>query len=173
MYDGVPTTMTTAAICASRELAWSPSFYRGEQYDSDLGLYYLRARYYNPATGRFLSRDPENGQPTDPQSLHKYLYAGGDPTSAFDPSGRADIFETGKLLDRAARQTALVTFAVRTAVLDLFCFILSGIEQNANLGHLPDPVPPGPSFACWWSSGVATVTTIIALVAHALVAAAP
>jgi hypothetical protein len=26
--------------------------YRGEQYDSDLGLYYLRARYYNPATGR-------------------------------------------------------------------------------------------------------------------------
>jgi RHS repeat-associated protein len=36
--------------------------YRGEQYDSDLGLYYLRARYYNPATGRFLSRDPENGK---------------------------------------------------------------------------------------------------------------
>jgi uncharacterized protein RhaS with RHS repeats len=33
-------------------------FYRGEQYDSDLGLYYLRARYYNPLTGRFLSRDP-------------------------------------------------------------------------------------------------------------------
>jgi RHS repeat-associated protein len=33
--------------------------YRGEQYHSDLGLYYLRARYYNPATGRFLSRDPE------------------------------------------------------------------------------------------------------------------
>ncbi len=27
--------------------------YRGEQYDADLGLYYLRARYYNPATGRF------------------------------------------------------------------------------------------------------------------------
>ena len=35
--------------------------YRGEQYDSDLGLYYLRARYYNPPTGRFLSRDPEGG----------------------------------------------------------------------------------------------------------------
>jgi RHS repeat-associated protein len=51
--------MTTAAICATREVSWSPSFYRGEQYDSDLGLYYLRARYYNPATGRFLSRDPE------------------------------------------------------------------------------------------------------------------
>lgn len=32
--------------------------YRGEQYDADLGLYYLRARYYNPQTGRFMSRDP-------------------------------------------------------------------------------------------------------------------
>jgi RHS repeat-associated protein len=46
---------TTAAICATREVSWSPSFYRGEQYDSDLALYYLRARYYNPNTGRFLS----------------------------------------------------------------------------------------------------------------------
>src|SRR5208283_1868208 len=32
--------------------------YRGEQYDSDLGFYYLRARYFNPMTGRFLTKDP-------------------------------------------------------------------------------------------------------------------
>ena len=56
--------------------------YRGEQYDTDLGLYYLRARYYNPATDRFMSRDPEDGNPYDPASLHKYLYA-----SRFTASG--------------------------------------------------------------------------------------
>jgi RHS repeat-associated protein len=67
--------------------------YRGEQYDSDLGLYYLRARYYNPATGRFLSRDPEDGKPLDPASLHKYLYADGDPVNGFDPRGREDLVE--------------------------------------------------------------------------------
>lgn len=39
--------------------------YRGEQFDSDLGLYYLRARYYNPITGRFMSRDPADPQPFD------------------------------------------------------------------------------------------------------------
>ncbi len=50
--------------------------YRGEQYDSDLGLYYLRARYYNPLTGRFMSRDPEDGKRKDPASFHKYLYVG-------------------------------------------------------------------------------------------------
>ena len=69
----------------------------GEQYDPDLGLYYLRARYYNPATGRFLSRDPENGNRLSPASLRKYLYAGGDPVNSFDPSGRASILETGSL----------------------------------------------------------------------------
>jgi RHS repeat-associated protein len=58
--------------------------YRGEQYDADLGLYYLRARYYNSLTGRFLSRDPEAGKPVDPKTLHKYLYAGGDPVNRVD-----------------------------------------------------------------------------------------
>jgi len=59
-----------------------------EQYDPDLGLYYLRARYYNPATGRFLPRDPEDGKPVDPKSLHKYLYADGDPVNRWDSTGR-------------------------------------------------------------------------------------
>ncbi len=62
--------------------------YRGEQYDPNLSLYYLRARYYNPATGRFMSRDPEDGKPVDPGTLHKYLYASGDPINRADPTGR-------------------------------------------------------------------------------------
>jgi RHS repeat-associated protein len=71
--------------------------YRGEQYDPDLGLYYLRARYMNPLTGRFMSRDPKDGKPIDPKTLHKYLYAGGDPINAFDPMGRESMLETGSL----------------------------------------------------------------------------
>jgi RHS repeat-associated protein len=78
--------------------------YRGEQYDSDLALYYLRARYYNPTTGRFLSRDPEDGIPTDPKTLHKYMYAGGDPVNLADPSGRATAAPTmpGRAIGGAA-----------------------------------------------------------------------
>ncbi len=100
--------MTTAAICATREFSWSPSYYRGEQYDPDLSLYYLRARYYNPATGRFMSRDPEAGVPTNPRTLHKYLYAGGDPINAIDPMGREEMVET------SLAQT--IGYAVGTAV---------------------------------------------------------
>jgi RHS repeat-associated protein len=51
------------------------------------------ARYYNPQTGRFLSRDPEDGNAKDPQSLHKYLYAGGDPVNRIDPHGRGALLE--------------------------------------------------------------------------------
>ncbi len=64
-------------------------FYRGEEYDSDLGLLYLRARYMNPLTGRFVSRDPDDGVPTDPISLHKYLYGDADPVDLSDPWGLA------------------------------------------------------------------------------------
>jgi RHS repeat-associated protein len=46
------------------------------------------ARYYNPNTGRFMSRDPEDGDETDPKTLHKYVYANGDPVNAVDPTGR-------------------------------------------------------------------------------------
>jgi RHS repeat-associated protein len=98
--------MTTAAICATREVSWWPSFYRAEQYDSDLGLYYLRARYYNPNTGRFMSRDPYDGDAKIPATLHKYLYAGGDPVNLKDPTGR-DWLEYKLLLKSLVPPAAL------------------------------------------------------------------
>jgi len=55
------------------------------------------ARYYNPNTGRFMSRNPEDGNANDPQSLHKYLYAGGDPVNRIDPSGRMDGTTAGRM----------------------------------------------------------------------------
>ena len=72
--------------------------YRGEAYDGDLGLYYLRERYMNPLTGRFLARDSANGVITGPATLHKYEYANGDPVNNIDPSGMAAFAETGLLI---------------------------------------------------------------------------
>ncbi|MDQ2827636.1 MAG: malectin domain-containing carbohydrate-binding protein [Chloroflexota bacterium] len=67
--------------------------YDGQQYDSATGLYYLRARYMDPATGRFLSMDPQAGSPQDPTTLHRYLYAGDDPVQYVDPSGQESVIE--------------------------------------------------------------------------------
>jgi RHS repeat-associated protein len=95
----------------------SEGTYRGEQCDSDLSFYYLRARYYNPLTGRFMSRDPNDPQlrnsdgiPTDPRYLHKYLYANGDPINGIDPSGR------GPLPDTVVLYTSIVPPLAATAV---------------------------------------------------------
>jgi RHS repeat-associated protein len=62
--------------------------YVGEQADPNSGFYYLRARWMDPATGRFLGVDPVAGKKTSPLTLHRYLYAGGSPVSFEDPSGR-------------------------------------------------------------------------------------
>ena len=64
--------------------------YAGEMIDPYLGWYYNRARWYEPATGRFNTTDPFAGSHEDPQSLHKYLYAHDNPINNTDPT--ASIF---------------------------------------------------------------------------------
>jgi RHS repeat-associated protein len=61
--------------------------YRGEQFDESLDLQYLRARYYDPTTGRFISTDPFEGVLEQPVSRHRYLYGNSNPVTFSDPSG--------------------------------------------------------------------------------------
>ena len=65
--------------------------YCGEQFDETTGLYYLRARYMDTSTGRFISQDTYQGDINDPVSLHKYLYCSSNPVMNIDPSGHNDI----------------------------------------------------------------------------------
>jgi RHS repeat-associated protein len=67
--------------------------YTGEQWDPHLGMYYLRARYYHPDTGRFWTMDTFQGAIEDPLSLHKYLFAHANPANHVDPSGQSIIGE--------------------------------------------------------------------------------
>ncbi|WP_337926771.1 RHS repeat-associated core domain-containing protein [Paenibacillus caui] len=51
------------------------------------GLYYLRARYYDPVDARFISEDTYEGQITNPLSLNLYTYVGNNPLGYSDPTG--------------------------------------------------------------------------------------
>ncbi len=61
--------------------------FAGEQFDPNLGDYYLRQRYYDTDTGRFTRRDIYEGDIYNPVSLHKYLYANANPVNLTDPTG--------------------------------------------------------------------------------------
>ncbi|WP_244157874.1 RHS repeat-associated core domain-containing protein [Paenibacillus typhae] len=63
--------------------------YAGESYDSETGLYYLRARYYDPSTGRFINEDTYEGQIDNPLSQNLYTYVHNNPLIYVDPMGHA------------------------------------------------------------------------------------
>jgi len=63
--------------------------FTGEQRDpqGSRNFYYLRARYYDPAIGRFLTQDPLLGSPLLVQARNAYTYVENNPLNRLDPSG--------------------------------------------------------------------------------------
>jgi RHS repeat-associated protein len=84
-YDAYGTRIASSGTTANSYL------YCGQQFDTDLGLYYNRARYLNTDTGRFWTRDSNDGNNEDPLSLHKYLYVKDNPVNNIDPSGHDEL----------------------------------------------------------------------------------
>jgi RHS repeat-associated protein len=76
-------------VLAATGTPGTPFGYTGE-YTDPTGLIYLRARYYDPATGQFLTADPLIDETRAP-----YAYGGGDPINVLDPSGRGDRADEG------------------------------------------------------------------------------
>lgn len=65
--------------------------YTGQMYDGTAGQYYLRARFYNPAIGRFLQEDTYRGD-----GLNLYAYYANNPVMYYDPSGYIGICPKSK-----------------------------------------------------------------------------
>jgi len=68
-----------------------PFRYAGYYFDEETGLYYLKARYYSPELGRFLTKDTFEGFNNNPQSLNLYAYANGNPVMNVDPDGNVAL----------------------------------------------------------------------------------
>lgn len=137
--------------------------YTGEQWDSDLNMYYLRARYMNPNLGRLWSYDTYDGQQADPLSLHKYLYVNSNPITLTDPSGHFSLGE----MNLTTGQAALLAMRAGSAAGNIHSGsknIIQGLEAlnrgdnfsgslqilmgGVNLGSaflsLAGPIPPPP-----------------------------
>jgi RHS repeat-associated protein len=114
------------AIGFDPSVALTEFLYSGEQFDSKIGQQYLRARYYDPATGRFNRLDPFFGNLNDPQSLHKYLYTHADPVNGIDPSGEMTISMAINIAIRAV--TPYVAAAMR-----VLSFVVPRLSYYANM----------------------------------------
>ena len=71
------------AMIGSGGSVGNPYRWKGREWDAEAGLYYVRARYYDPVVGRFVSEDPI-GTAGGP---NPYAFAAGDPVNFSDPSG--------------------------------------------------------------------------------------
>ncbi|WP_448600890.1 RHS repeat-associated core domain-containing protein [Thermoflexus hugenholtzii] len=74
--------------------------FTGQRWEANLGLYDYRARFYDPALGRFLQPDPIVPEPGDPRALNRYAYVYNNPLRYTDPSGRwvETIWDVANLL---------------------------------------------------------------------------
>ena len=116
--------------------SWNRFTYTGHEFDPATGLYYFKARFYDPELGRFASEDPYLGDTTTPPSLDRYLYAYSNPLLFVDLSGySAYRVREGDSLSEIARKN-------KVRLGDL-------ISANRTAGVIQDPDQIAPGQEIW------------------------
>jgi RHS repeat-associated protein len=126
-------------------------FFTSYDRDSESGLDYALARYYDSRTGTFCSADPLAGSPDDPQSWNRYPYGRNDPIAITDPSGKAlwsDILELGISIAAAVFAPEIDTF-------------LGGLFPESDAAFAAEPAAhAGGTFAGLITRGATTAATV-------------
>lgn len=123
-------------ILTSQEKVPNPFRYSGEFWDDTSKLLYLRARWYEPCSGRFINEDTFAGKLTDPMSLNLYSYVENNPLTLIDPSGHLPIPAwLGPLLLGTKIHNIISDFFVRT-------HLSEALEGRARTNQGVPQVPP-------------------------------
>ncbi len=167
-------TYDAFGVLLDEEGTFGNSFqFAGEQRDEATGLDYLRARYYDPELGRFISQDPFPGYMSDPYSQHNYQYAHSNPVNNTDPTGYFSMGQVMATLDVLATLAATssagfgvgyiagsaATGADATEILQMFGEWGAGFAGGVSGGFLTDvyEVSTGekiePNHALLWRAG--------------------
>ncbi|MGA9207750.1 MAG: RHS repeat-associated core domain-containing protein, partial [Terriglobales bacterium] len=98
--------------------------YSGEQFDTNVSSYQMRARWYRPTVGRFITRDPVEGKRCCRLSWNPYIYVKQNPVNAADPTGLEVLEENGlfsTVVELGARKEARNLGLWRVAQANLGC----------------------------------------------------
>jgi RHS repeat-associated protein len=111
----------------------TPNVYQfsGEWLDASLGLYNLRARYLNQATGRFWARDPVEGKKCCGLSWNPYIYVKQNPVNEVDPTGKDAIIEYAISIGEPEASITALQITARQVAFDI-CVeeIIVGLEGS-------------------------------------------
>ena len=115
-YDawGNCTATPVSSIGSNIYAQYNPFRYRGYYYDSELGMYYLQSRYYDPAVGRFINADESDYLGTDNSLIgyNLFAYCDNNPVMNIDPSGTF----SWKKLSAIVAVTAIIVVSVVATV---------------------------------------------------------
>jgi len=116
-------------VTASDPVFGNAYAYTGREWDKELGLYYYRARYYDPMEGRFISKDPIGFAGGD---LNLYRYVRNDPANWIDPSGLWTLqlgigFTAGGIIGTTKSVGLVVGYNPNSGDLDFGFYVTGGI----------------------------------------------
>ena len=124
----------------------TPAFaYTGQQLDAS-NLLYLRARSYDPSTGRFGSVDPVPGEPSATTTQGRFAYAGDAPIGNTDPSGLVTLSSGGEIGCSSGVKARAVTNWVDINGLNPLDWKLLGSEISVSVGKSYRAYDCGASF---------------------------
>jgi len=110
----------------------NPFRYTGREFDAESGLYFYRARYYDPRTGRFLSEDPIGYS----DGMNLFSYTRNNPLNFIDPFGLQCVLEQELLIVTLVSSIPVLINYYKNHPLDLrLDFLLSSPNENSGEGN--------------------------------------
>ncbi len=105
--------------------------FHGQWQEAATGLYHVRARDYDPVTGRFLSADPAEPDLREPESLNRYLFANANPYLFSDPTGRFTLVSVNISINIQATLRSIAVNIAKDYLIDKARSIIGSLVLSA------------------------------------------
>lgn len=161
-YDdwGMPTITSDGSTLGNELATLNPFMYKGYFYDSEIKMYYLKSRYYDPDLGRFINADAEVGSVGETMGMNLYAYCKCNPIGYSDENGNWPKWATKVCIGLAVIAVCAIAVGVCVATGGSACVATSmlvgavkgaliGAVQGAITGAITEGIKTGTWEGAW------------------------